>query len=180
MQGRWGDVAEMAGGVAGGFAVGKVTQKYRGYGVRWTPADLGPKSIASERGATTLFNFELVTPEGRFAVANHGSMPAPRPGEHSHHGVMSRWMESRFKAYDPELAPAVLMPDVNHRATFGVYNRWRAEMRAQSGGTFDWANVSEVQIRTLGSQMFDVAKVPSKVQSKYWLRFDKMKTKLGE
>jgi LysM repeat protein len=59
MEGRYGDLAEMGGGVVGGLAIGKVTSKYGGYGVRLGDIEAtGP--LASQAGAIKL---ELVTPE---------------------------------------------------------------------------------------------------------------------
>ncbi|UVW28434.1 LysM peptidoglycan-binding domain-containing protein [Massilia sp. H6] len=61
MNRQYGDLAEMAGGIAGGFAIGKVGQKYGGYGVAL--ADIGgPRygPMASQRGSIGL---RLVTPD---------------------------------------------------------------------------------------------------------------------
>lgn len=110
-----------------------------------------------------------------FVVANHGDMPSPRPGQQSHHGVMSAWMKARYPGYDPDLAPAVLMPDANHRATFGVYNTWRAETRREMGGMFDWSRVPETNMRVLSEKMFDAAAVPAATREQYWNRFNLMK-----
>src|SRR3954464_3657857 len=78
-----------------------------------------------------------------YRVEEHGKMPSPRPGQHSHHGVMSAWMKKHFPGYDPNKAPAILMPEEAHRATFGVYNEWRAAMSKSMAGKFDFARVSE-------------------------------------
>ena len=43
----------------------------------------------------------------------------------------------------------MLMDGESHNATRGLYNTWRAEMRKKMGGTFDWAKVSEADIRAL-------------------------------
>jgi hypothetical protein len=123
--------------------------------------------------------FKLVTPEdggaSEFLVAKHGDMPSPRPGEQSHHGVMSAWMEKNYPGYDPDLAPAILMPEANHRATFGVYNTWRVEMRQELGGTFDWARVPESNMQDLSERMFDAAKVPTATRHEYWDWYQSMK-----
>jgi hypothetical protein len=116
-----------------------------------------------------------LSPDGQFPVAQHGDMPAPRPGQHSHHGVMSAWMRARYPDYDPDLAPAILMPEANHRATFGVYNTWRAEMRQDMGGTFEWSKVPEPGMRSLSERMFDKASVPAATRQQYWEWFDRMK-----
>ncbi|WP_192888350.1 LysM peptidoglycan-binding domain-containing protein [Paracidovorax avenae] len=60
----WGAVAEMGGGVLGGFALGKATSAYGKYGVRWAPGEIGSMPMSSQRGATSLLNFELVKPGG--------------------------------------------------------------------------------------------------------------------
>jgi len=112
-------------------------------------------------------------------VAKHGDMPSPRPGEQSHHGAMSAWMKKRFAGYDPDLAPAILMPEANHRATFGVYNTWRASMRKKMGGTFDWEKVSESEMRRLSEDMFDAADVPRDIRRVYWDWFARMKAALS-
>ncbi len=68
MQGRYGDVAEMAGGAAAGMAVGAATQRYGGYGL--SIEDIGGPQygpLARQRGA---INFRLVTPED--GVPNSG------------------------------------------------------------------------------------------------------------
>jgi hypothetical protein len=62
MNGDWGSVAEMGGGLLGGFALGRVTTTYGGYGVRWAPGDIGTMPMQSQRGATSLLNFELERP----------------------------------------------------------------------------------------------------------------------
>lgn len=117
---------------------------------------------------------------GDFIVDNHGNMPSPRPGQESHHGVMSKWMTAHYGSYNSNLAPAVLMPAVNHRATFSVYNTWRAEQRREMGGKFDWAQVSESNMRHLSDRMFDAAQVPDPVRNDYWNRYDSMKRKLSK
>jgi RHS repeat-associated protein len=110
-----------------------------------------------------------------FKLGKHGEMPVPRLGEQSHHGAMSQWMKTHFDGYDPKKAPAVLMPDENHRATFGIYNSWRAETRQKMGGAFDWNKVTEKQVRVLSERMFDAAKVPTILRAQYWAEFEKMK-----
>lgn len=62
----WGTVAEMGGGLLGGFALGKATSSYGGYGVRWAPGDLGAMPMRSQRGATSLLDFEFVRPTPKF------------------------------------------------------------------------------------------------------------------
>jgi len=37
---------------------------------------------------------------------------------------------------------------------------------------FDWGKVSEVEIRKLSEEMFDVAKVPKSVRREFWKQFD--------
>jgi hypothetical protein len=113
-------------------------------------------------------------PQAQFTVGRHGAMPSPRPGQQSHHGVMSAWMRSRYSHYDPDLAPAVLMAEINHQATFGVYNTWRAQMRQRMGGTFDWSRVSEAEMRALSERMFDAAQVPASVRQQYWAEYQRM------
>jgi hypothetical protein len=113
-----------------------------------------------------------------FRLAKHGDMPSPRLGQQSHHGAMSAWMKKHFDGYDANKAPAILMPEANHHATFAVYNTWRAEMRQRMGGTFDWQNVSEAEMRALSEQMFDAARVPSVMRQDYWLWFEHMKSAL--
>ncbi|OWQ43762.1 hypothetical protein CDL60_28545 [Roseateles noduli] len=58
----WGSVAELSGGVAGGFVIGKATANYGGYGVRWAPGDIGRSPLPSQRGASSLLNFDIVKP----------------------------------------------------------------------------------------------------------------------
>jgi hypothetical protein len=113
-----------------------------------------------------------------FRVGRHGEMPSPRPGQQSHHGVMTAWIEKNYPGYDANQAPAILMPEANHRATIGVYNKWRVEMAQKMGGTFDWNKVSETDMRALSETMFDAAQVPSSVRKQYWAAFEKMKAAL--
>jgi hypothetical protein len=47
------------------------------------------------------------------------------------------------------------------------------------GGTFDWARVSEQEIRELSEKMFDAANVPTKIRAEYWEWFDRMTTALS-
>jgi hypothetical protein len=70
------------------------------------------------------------------------------------------------------------MPDVNHRATYGPYNSWRAEMTRRMGGQFDWTKVPEADVRALSGKMFDAAQVPPSVRNRYWAEFEKMKAAL--
>jgi HNH/Endo VII superfamily toxin with a SHH signature len=88
---------------------------------------------------------------------------------------MSAWMKSRYPGYIPDRAPAILMPEANHRATFGVYNKWRAEMAKKMGGKFDWCKVSASQMRQLSKKMFDAAKVPQHIRDQYWKEFARMR-----
>jgi hypothetical protein len=133
----------------------------------------GPADATAEAvdGSTTI--------EG-YRVGPHGSMPSPRPGAQSHHGVMSRWMESKYgSGYNPNDAPGVLLSDEAHNATRATYNTWRAETKRQLGGTFDWAKVSEEQMRDLAERMFDAANVPEAVRSEYWRQFNNFRHGLG-
>ena len=105
-------------------------------------------------------------------VGRHGDMPSPRNGMESHHGVMSAWMRQHFPNYNPNDAPAILMEAANHNATRGYYNSWRARMRSEMGGTFDWGKVSEAQVRELAEGMMDAAEVPASIRAQYWEQFE--------
>lgn len=186
MKGDWNGAARQTGGIVGGFAVGAGVKKYGGYGLELESIG-GPKygPLAAQQGSIGLKvvrpnTATVPTSSNDFLVAKHGDMPSPRPGQQSHHGVMSAWMKKNFPAYDPDLAPAVLMPEANHRATFGVYNTWRANAKKEMGGTFDWGKVSEPNMRVLSEKMFDAAKVPSNTRQTYWDWFDRMKGALSE
>ena len=96
----------------------------------------------------------------------------------SHHGVMSRWMKERYPTYNPDKAPAVLMPREAHNATRGVYNRWRREVKQRMGGAFDWSRVSEADMRVLGDKMFQASNTPLQIQQRYWDWFDRMRSAL--
>jgi RHS repeat-associated protein len=116
---------------------------------------------------------------GDFVLGKHGLHPSPRPtGTQSHHGVMSAWMKKHFSGYDANEAPAILMPKTAHERTFGVYNRWRAQMKDSMGGKFDWSKVSEAQMRDVSESMFDAAGVPAQMRGDYWQWFERMKTAL--
>ena len=119
---------------------------------------------------------QVPTTDIGFKLAKHGDMPTPRPyGTQSHHGVMSAWMKKHYTRYDPNKAPAILMPTPNHQKTFGVYNKWRASMKKQMGGKFDWGKVSEKQMRSLSEEMFDAAGVPVDIRTRYWEWYTRMK-----
>ena len=67
------------------------------------------------------------------------------------------------------------MPDGNHRATYGVFNKWKAEMTRRWGGTFDWRKATEADMLALSEKMFDAAEVPRSVRQQYWTEFQRMK-----
>ena len=46
-----------------------------------------------------------------------------------------------FSAVDP--SKDIRNSFAMHKRTFGVYNAWRAMMKRNMGGVFDWANVAE-------------------------------------
>jgi hypothetical protein len=87
---------------------------------------------------------------------------------------MSSWVRNKFSEYQPNKAPAVLMPRDNHLATFGVFNKWKAGKSREMGGEFSWNKVTEAEMRDLSELMFDAANVPQCVRSEYWAEFDKM------
>jgi RHS repeat-associated protein len=114
------------------------------------------------------------TPPERWEVRKHGEQPKPRPLDHeSHHGVMNSWMKRRFKAYNPNQAPTVLMPEEAHNATRGVFNKWKAQIRAKTGAPLDWGKITEGQMRSLAEQMFKESKTPVSIQNQYWKAFNK-------
>lgn len=101
-------------------------------------------------------------------------MPSPRGGNESHHGIMSAWMKKVFgDAYNPDLAPAILMPTTDHNTTRGLYNGWRTQI-IRDQGSFSWGNVSEQEIRRLANQMFDAGNIPQSVRQEYWKQFNKL------
>jgi hypothetical protein len=87
---------------------------------------------------------------------------------------MSAYMSHNFSNYNANLAPAILMPTSNHRATYGVYNTWRAEARRSMGGSFSWSKVSETQMRGLSELMFNAASVPGAIRQQYWKEYARM------
>ena len=101
-------------------------------------------------------------------------MPTPRPGAHSHHGVISKWMETHFPNYDKNKAPAVLMSKALHLLTYGVYNKWLVEMTRKMGGNFDWHKVTLEDMKAISEAMFDAAGVPQGIRNQYWTEFAKM------
>jgi RHS repeat-associated protein len=116
-----------------------------------------------------------------FKLGKHGDFPSPRPiGSQSHHGAMSAWMSKYYPNYDPDKAPAILMPTPNHERTFGVYNTWRAEMKNKLGGTFDWSGINETDMRRLSERMFEAAGVPLQMRLDYWVWFERMKIALSK
>lgn len=114
-----------------------------------------------------------------YYVAKHNSI-RPRPTDtHSHHGVMSAWMRNNFRDYDANVAPTVYMSAEMHKKTWGVFNKWQAEMEKKMGGVFDWTKVSEADMRALSEKMFDAAGVPAAIRTQYWAEFDRMMLKLN-
>ena len=113
-----------------------------------------------------------------FKLGKHIEMPSPRQGMESHHGVLSRWMKEKYPGYNPDKAPSVLMPKEAHNATRAVYNKWYAELRQRMGGSFDWAKVSEKEMRSLSDQMFRVSNTPQTIRENYWNWYGRMKATL--
>ncbi len=132
------------------------------------------------RKATAPKKAHIKTADGEYWVSTHGDF-RPRPSEiQSHHGAMSAWSKKHLPGYDPERAPTIFMPKSQHEKTFGVYNKWRAEMTKKMGGTFDWAKVSEADMRILSQRQLDAANVPESVRAQFWADFEKMKKALGK
>lgn len=139
-----------------------------------------PKSVnAVPQQASKGVGHQPTTPAPKFKVGRHKDMPSPRPEHNSHHAVMSKWMGQHFPGYDANKAPAVLMPTANHRKTTSVYNTWRAKIKRERG-TFDWAKISEDDIRELSREMFKAAEVPSDIQEMYWKEYERMKKALKD
>lgn len=136
----------------------------------------GDPEIAAVKARTQPYPAQRNPPrESRFRLDRHGGFPKPRPSNtSSHHGVVSVWMRSRFPNYDADKAPAILMPIANHRETVRVFNSWRASLRKRMGQRFDWAQVTEQDIRDLSEKMFDAAQVPNTIRAEYWAWFDRM------
>jgi hypothetical protein len=91
---------------------------------------------------------------------------------------MSEWMKRAFPGYDAKKAPAILMPDTKHHATYRVFNKWRAVVTRKMGGAFNWDRISEADMRALSEEMFDTAEVPVDVREEYWKEFEKMTAEL--
>lgn len=81
-------------------------------------------------------------------------------------------MDGNVPGYVADDAPAVLMPTEAHDMTRAVFNVWRADMRQQMGGVFDWSEVSQAQAQDLAGQMFSAADVPAGIQDQYWQQFN--------
>jgi hypothetical protein len=139
-------------------------------GKRLTSADPEYKALMKEYDDATASIFSV----GR----THREAQGLLPNTHSHHGVMSAWMEANFKNYNPWGAPTIVMPAANHRATVSLFNKWKAQMAAKMGATFDWANVSEAEMRALAEKMLDAAHVPPAIRQEYWQAFERMKAAL--
>ena len=65
------------------------------------------------------------------------------------------------------------MPTGQHYNTTGVFNEWRAEIKRRTG-SFDWAHVTETDMRGLSEKMFEAGNVPQAVRDMYWKDFDRM------
>jgi hypothetical protein len=87
-------------------------------------------------------------------------------------------MREHYSGYNPDKAPAVLMPKELHDLTRAVYNKWRSQMKEQMGGEFGWGKVPEKGIRDLGEGMFEASKVPMSIRQGYWNWFGRMKEAL--
>lgn len=90
----------------------------------------------------------------------------------------AKWMSANFKNYKPNEAPAVLMPEENHNATRGVFNKWRATMEQKMGGSIDWTKITKEKMRMLSDQMFNAANVPTDVQLEYYQQFQNFQSTL--
>lgn len=103
-------------------------------------------------------------------------MPSPRLRFQSHHGVNSVWVKAIFgDKYNPDEAPAVLMPTADHQATFGVFNRARAEIASQQGvsvGQIDWTQVSPGTMWGISEDQFAVAGTPQPAIDEYFKQFN--------
>jgi hypothetical protein len=53
-------------------------------------------------------------------------------------------------------------------------------MSRQMGGKFDWAKVTEEQMRSLSEKMFDAAQVPPQIRQEYWSQYERMKASLTQ
>jgi hypothetical protein len=53
-------------------------------------------------------------------------------------------------------------------------------MRQKMGGTFDWAEASEAEIRSLAEEMFEASGTPQEIRQAYWEWFERMKAALIE
>jgi hypothetical protein len=91
---------------------------------------------------------------------------------------MSAWMRKHFLLYDPDEAPTIFMPMIDHQKSYGVFNRWYAEMKKAMDGDFDWSTITEEQMRDLSEDMFDASGVPGDVRIEYWEWFERMKKAL--
>jgi HNH/Endo VII superfamily toxin with a SHH signature len=108
-----------------------------------------------------------------YIIGVHGKMP-PRIGKfESHHGVMSKWMETIFGSkYLQKNAPAVLMEIDDHKATVSYFNTWAAAKRRGQGlSRLDWSKITLEEVQELSNGMFKAANVPVEIIDEYWKQF---------
>jgi hypothetical protein len=84
-------------------------------------------------------------------------------------------MDANFAKYSAANAPAILMPGLNHTATFGVFNRWRAEIARRQGVSalnVDYSNVSPGEAWQLAEEQLEAAGVPLDLRDAYFDAFN--------
>lgn len=112
--------------------------------------------------------------ENVFFVGTHIEIK-PRPaGVQSHHGVNGAWMTPNYLDYNHDKAPTVYMNhDPNHKATFGVFSKWRTEIKQKQGkANVDYTLVSKEEILIIAEKQFNAADVPQNVRDKYYLAWE--------
>jgi hypothetical protein len=159
------DVANTARRIAAGEEVGKLEMAASGIPVipgivgRWGDDVLSLAAKYSDN-AVRLADRSLKL----YDIVRYGQKA---PGFHKHHGVLDIWATHNVPNYiqrSPD-APTILLSPDQHRATFGVFNRWRA------GRTIDWTTISPRDVQRLSEQMFDAAGVPSEARASYYRAF---------
>ena len=94
------------------------------------------------------------------------------PGFHKHHGVWDAWAEANIPGYVGRDAPAILLNETNHLATYAVERQLKWELTGRSvGRAIDWTKITPHQVEMVSEMMFKLAKVPAETQAAYYRAF---------
>jgi hypothetical protein len=153
-----------------GMAMGHLSGLGSGHGELADPLEHAATALA-QRDADNLLETAAQASNSTMVVGPHGKMPSPHPGQESHHGVMSAWMEDNYSNYSSYRAPAILMSTEAHRSTTKIFEIWKRGSPYLDGAGIDWRRVPEAEMRSLAEQQMDAAGVSTATRNDYWSQF---------